>query len=70
MTRTVSNRFSEILGAKRINISDVSRKTGISRTTLTNLYYGKGTAISFTVLSRLCDFLNCGIEDILFIEGE
>lgn len=70
MTRAVSNRFSEILGAKRINISDVSRETGISRTTLTNLYYGKGTAISFAVLSRLCDFLDCDIKDILFIEEE
>lgn len=69
MTSRIENKLSVILGKKRLNISEVSRKTGISRTTLTNLYYGKGTAISFTVLARLCDYLSCDIQDILYLEG-
>ena len=68
MACKVSNRFSTLLGENRLSISDVSRQTGISRTTLTNLYYGKGAAISFSVLAQLCEFFNCDIGDILYTQ--
>lgn len=66
MTYVVSNRLSTLLGEKRMSISEASRRTGISRTTLTNLYYEKGGAISFPVLAQLCVLLNCGVGDILY----
>lgn len=53
-----------------MKISGVSRDTGISRTTLTNLYYGKSEAVSFSVLGRLCDYLGCSVGDILEIKQE
>lgn len=70
MAYAVSNRFSTLLGENRMSISEVSRKTGISRTTLTNLYYEKGAAISFSVLAQLCETFDCGVEDILYIRKE
>lgn len=48
-----------------MKISKISEDTGISRTTLTNLYYRRCTAISFEVLDKLCTYLNCGVEDIV-----
>lgn len=66
MAYAVSNRLSTLLGEKRMSISEASRRTGISRTTLTNLYYEKGEAISFSVLAQLCVLFNCGVGDILY----
>ena len=34
----IESRFAVLLGEKKKKISDVARATGISRTTLTNLY--------------------------------
>lgn len=68
MTASVNNHFSEMLGKRRVKITDVARETGISRTTLTKLYYQEGTAISFDVLRKLCLFFDCRVGDILFLE--
>lgn len=68
MARRVSVRFSTILGERKLHISKVSHDTGISRTTLTNLYYGTSTAISFDVLKKLCDYFQCDIGNILTLE--
>ena len=35
----INNNFSKLLGERLLKISKVSEETGISRTTLTNLYY-------------------------------
>jgi putative transcriptional regulator len=65
MSIMVNNRFSAILGEKLLKISKVSKDTGISRTTLTNLYYQRSTQISFEVLNKLCTYLGCSVEDII-----
>ncbi|MDU7066727.1 MAG: helix-turn-helix transcriptional regulator [Clostridium perfringens] len=64
----INNKFSMLLGKKLIKISEISRETGISRTTLTSLYYKKSTKISFDVLDKLCDYLECSINDIIEFE--
>ncbi len=51
-------KLSEILGRKRLKISDVIRDTGITRPTLTSLYYGKSAGISFETLDKLCKYLS------------
>lgn len=70
MTALVNNRLSELLGKRREKITDLARKTGISRTTLTKLYYQEGAAISFDVLRKLCLHFNCSVGDILFLEDQ
>lgn len=67
---TIKNNFSTLLGAKRLKISDVSRDTGISRQTLTPLYYGREAGISYRVLGKLCSYLNCSVGDLLEVERE
>ena len=61
----ISNNFSRLLGERLLKISKVSQETGISRTTLTNLYYRRSSAISFDVLDKLCSYLDCEINDII-----
>ena len=66
----VNSRFAALLGQRKMKISEVHRKTGISRTTLTKLYYGEGYAVSYTVLAKLCAALNCEVSDILEVQQE
>ena len=61
----ISNKFSTLLGERLVKISRVSNDTGISRTTLTGLYYRRSKGISFEVLDTLCRHLGCTVCDIL-----
>lgn len=67
----INNHFSRILGERLLKISKIAEETGISRTTLTNLYYRKCTGITFDTLDKLCRYLGCGIGDILeYVDDE
>ena len=70
MNRCINSRLSKLMGERRSKISEVSRKTGISRTTLTKLYYGDGEAVSYGVLEKLCNYFGCGVGDILEMVGK
>lgn len=59
-----------LMGAQRKKISDVSRATGISRTTLIELYYDRSKAVSFRVVELLCRYLNCTVGDLFVIEED
>ena len=54
----IINKLSEILGRKKLKIVDVINETGVTRPTLTSLYYGNGKGISFDVLNKLCGYLS------------
>ena len=60
----IINNFSEILGRKKLKITTVSKETGITRPTLTSLYYGSSKGISLEVLNKLCDFLDVSPGDL------
>lgn len=60
----LNNNFSIILARKLLKISTISEETGISRTTLTDLYYRRTERISLNVLDRLCSYLDCTPNDI------
>lgn len=71
MTVMISNKFAELLKEKKVRIATISADTGLSRTTLTNLYYQRNIQISFDVLDRLCNYLECQIDDIIeYVPGE
>ncbi len=57
-------RLSEILGRKHLRIADVIRDTGVSRPTLTSLYYGNGKGINFDTLNSLCKYLSVTPGDL------
>lgn len=60
----ILNHFAVLLAKKKLKISLIHRETGISRTTLTKLYYDKIQMINLDVLNKLCNYLDCEIEDI------
>lgn len=60
--------LAEIMAKNKIRtIQKISDQTGISRTTLTALYYGTSTGIQFSTLDRLCQFFNCHIDELINI---
>lgn len=61
----IVNKFSEILGKRKMKISDVHEATGISRPTLTALYYAKRKGIEFDTLDKICRYLRIQPCDIL-----
>ncbi|WP_338066015.1 helix-turn-helix transcriptional regulator [Marinomonas primoryensis] len=62
--------MSKIMGEKKLKISDVSNETGINRGTITRLYHETAVRVEFEVLEQLCNYLGCGIENLLEIQKD
>lgn len=50
----IINNLSTIMGRKRIKIKELHERTGISRSTLTKLYYDKISMIKLDTIDTLC----------------
>jgi len=62
----IVNKLSEVMGRKRLKIKDVVEKSGLSRNTITDLYYDKSIMIMLETLDRLCKALDCqSLSEIL-----
>lgn len=46
----------------------LAEDTGVSRDAIGKLYHGKATRVDLTTLASLCNYLDCGIEDILVLK--
>ncbi len=60
----INNKLSEILGRKRIKMSELQRMTGLSQTAVINLYYNKTKSISFDTINKLCNALECNTQEL------
>jgi len=58
-------KLSTLMGENRYNMGYVHKKTGLSRTTISNLYHDRMERIDYTTLSKLCELFNCSASDIL-----
>jgi len=58
------------MGERKLKISDVSNETGINRGTITRLYHETAIRVEFDVLEQLCNYFECGIEELLEIQKE
>jgi len=55
------------MAERKIKINELSKRSGISRPTLTSLYYERSKGIEFDTLERLCRALDIPIEEIITI---
>ena len=60
--------LNQVLEDKGISQNKMAKYTGISTTTLRNLNHNRTTRISFEILEKICIYLDCGVEDVLFVE--
>ena len=66
---TVSyNRLWKLLIDKRLNKTELAKKTKISTSTITKM--SRGEPVALTVLVRICDYLNCDIGDIVSVRRD
>ncbi len=62
------NKFSTLMGARREKITAVAKATGLSRTTLTNLYYDRTASVSMITIDKLCTYFGCNVGDLFECE--
>lgn len=60
----INNKLSEILGRKRIRMSELQKLTGLSQTAIINLYYNKTKSVSFETMNKLCNALECNTQEL------
>ncbi len=60
----INNKLSEILGKKRLRMSELQRISGLSQATIINLYHNRTKNISFDTINKLCYALECNINDL------
>lgn len=60
----LENRFSRILGEKRLDRRDIVKITGLDSHTVKNIYDDKITRIELSTLEKLCYALECDTNDI------
>ena len=53
-----------LLAERGLKISKVYKDTGISRTTLTSLYYRRTKRVDLDTLNKICCYLKCDVSDI------
>lgn len=68
MDAKIHCKLSTLMGAKRVTIQEVHNSTGLSRNTISNLYYDRATRVDYETVSRLCDYFQCEVEDLLICE--
>ena len=64
----ITVNLDKMLWERHMKLSELSEKIAISMTNLSLLKTGKGRAIRFTTLDKLCRVLDCHPGDILDYE--
>ena len=60
--------YWKLLIDKRLNKTELAKKTKISTSTITKM--SRGEPVALTVLVRICDYLNCDIGDIVSVRRD
>ncbi len=57
--------LSKLLGERKLRASEVAKKTGINKNTLSSLYNENVSGIKFDTLEKLCKLLDCKVSDLV-----
>ncbi len=57
-------RLAFLLAEKKLKIADVSRDTGLNRSTLTAMYYETTQRIDLESVNALCRYFGCKVDDL------
>lgn len=64
----MENNFRVLLAKQRKKVSDVHKATGISKSTLTALYYERTKHPDVRILQKVADYLGVTIDELLNAE--
>ena len=57
--------LSSLMGRDKLNIADVSRATGLNRSTVTALYRETATRVELPAIEQLCTLFKCSVGELL-----
>ncbi len=57
--------LGRLLGERKMKMSDLSKKTGISKNALSDLYHEKVKAVRFDTLGKICKALGCTVGELI-----
>lgn len=53
----IRNKLAVLMAERRLKLTQVSRETGISRTSLVDVYYNRSKMIKLSTIDSLCQYL-------------
>lgn len=56
--------LSTLMGRDKLRIAEVSRRTGLNRSTIAALYKETATRIELPAIEQLCRLFNCRVGDL------
>lgn len=59
-----------VMAKRKVKLSELSKRIGISVTNLSLLKTGKARAIRFSTLNAICEALDCDVGDIIRYQKE
>lgn len=66
----IAVKLDDLLYERRMTLTELAEKIGLSLVNLSILKTGKARAIRFSTLDAICDALDCQPGDILHFESE
>ena len=60
----IENRFSKLLGEKKLDRRDIVKMTGLDNHIVLKIYKGNYSRIDLETLDKLCAALECDTNDI------
>lgn len=61
----IKSNLAVLMAQREMNISNLSKETGISRNTISSLYNNEAKGIQFETLNKLCDYFEVDVNDII-----
>ena len=65
MIAMIRCHLSSLMGRDKLNIADVSRLTGLNRSTVTALYRETATRVELPAIEQLCALFKCSVGELL-----
>lgn len=63
--------LSTLMGCHKLKIADVSRETGLNRSTVTALYHESAVRVDMEAIDKLCKLFGCQVGELLeFVNSE
>lgn len=59
-----------VLAKRKMTVTELSEKVGITMANMSILKTGKAKAIRFSTLEKICEVLDCQVGDIIVYEKE
>ncbi len=59
-------KLKETMKMKGFTISTLAEKTGLHRNGISKIINGRNNGIEFDTLQKLCEALDCNVQDIIF----